>query len=100
MKRADATPEHRRAFQQRCLEALRAEFDRTNGGLWNYRQVESLALRGSYPDTELVVTFHEQDGRRGEEAYDLWHEDPPGDVLDPEEAVQTASIIAINVAGM
>jgi hypothetical protein len=71
---AEATPEERREFE--------------------------LALRGDYPGTELVITFIEKSGEPGSEASDLWREDPPGNLNDPEEAEETAALIGMNVAGL
>ena len=97
---ADATPEERRAFELACLPALGQYFEREGSPLWNGRRPTELTLRGDYPDTELVVAFIEKSGEPGSEAFDLWKEDPPYNLGDPEEAEQMALLIWINVSGM
>jgi hypothetical protein len=95
---AGATPEERREFELACVAALKRYFERE--ALFNGRRPTRLALRGDYPGTELVITFIEKSGEPGSEAYDLWHEDPPGNLNDPEEAEETAALIGMNVAGL
>lgn len=82
------------------MHALKRQVEASGARLFNGREVMRLALRGDYPDTELVVAFTDQNGDPGTEAFDLWHEDPPGNVNEPKEAELTADIIFINVAGM
>jgi hypothetical protein len=96
---ADATPDERRSYELACLSALEHYFDRVGAPLFNGRRPTRLTLRGRYPDTELVIEFVAKGGEPGSESFDLWHEDPPGNLDDPEEAEETAAIIGINVAG-
>jgi hypothetical protein len=77
---ADATPDQRRTFEQACAAALRRRFEHDGGTLFNGRRVTAVALRGDYPDTELMVTFVEPTGDTDTEAFDIWRADPPGDV--------------------
>jgi hypothetical protein len=95
---AEATPDERRQYELACLSALERYFERE--ALWNGRRPTQVTLRGGYPDTELVIAFIEKSGEPGSEAYDLWHEDPPGNLNDPQEAEETAALIGMNVAGL
>jgi hypothetical protein len=70
------------------------------GKLFNGRRVTAVALRGEYPDTELVVTFVESTGNTHNEVFDIWRSDPPGDVTDANDAGLTADLIWVGVAGM
>jgi hypothetical protein len=97
---ADATPDQRRTYEQTCAAAVQRRFERFGHRLFNGRRVTALALRGEYPDTELVVTFLETTGEAASEAFDLWRDDPPGDVTDPHDAGLMATLIWVNVAGM
>jgi hypothetical protein len=96
----EATPDERRQYELACLSALKRYLEHESAPLWNGRHPTKLTLRGDYPDTELVVHFIDGDGDSGSEAFDLWHEDPPGNLNDPQEAEETAALIGINVAGM
>jgi hypothetical protein len=93
------TPEQRRAYEEACVAAVRQEVEGVNGALWNRRQVTGIELRGVYPDTEIVISFTD-DGRSSSEVYDIWRDDPPGDLTDARDADMTAGIIFVNVSGM
>jgi hypothetical protein len=97
---ADATLDQRGKYEETCLRCLRAILDRQGHDLFNGRQVTATALRGEYPETEIVITFTEKTGQLGTVAFDLWRDDPPGNVTDPQEADMSAGIIWANVAGM
>jgi hypothetical protein len=97
---AEATPDERRQYELACVSELKRWFEREGVPLWNGRRPTRLTVRGDYPDTELVVHFIDVEGNAGSEAFDLWHEDPPGNVGDPQEAEETAWLIWINVSGM
>jgi hypothetical protein len=97
--RVHDTEKQRRSYEEACLAAVRRRASDVSGILWNRRRVTGIELRGVYPDTEIVIAFTD-DGRRGNEAYDIWREDPPGDLSDPRDVDLTADLIFINVSGM
>jgi hypothetical protein len=60
------------AFERILLDSLREELPRWRGGARG--TVERLELRGSRPDTELVLHYRGHDGEAGTATVRIWHE--------------------------
>jgi hypothetical protein len=97
------TAEELRSFEMRCLDELRGVLTSESGPIrrhWGGRLIDA-ELRGSYPDTEVTVSFDDRDGVRQRVTLPLWEErTPPSAVRDPRLPASVATILAVNVAGL
>jgi hypothetical protein len=91
-------------YEQRCLREVDLLL-RAGGFLamerYAARQLASTALQGEHPDTKIVVTTRDKDGKEFEDSFPLWSGGyEPSNSRDPRAPRNAALIIAVNAAGL